>query len=299
MPAGRRAYWKGYLRLSLVSVGIELFDAEEKKAQISFNQIHKPTGRRINYVKSVQGVGPVDKDDIVSGYEIDKDRYVTLDPDELDAVKLESKRTIELNRFAPMEDVDARFVEQPYYVVPADEYSAEGYMVIREALAKTGRVGLGQMTHAGKEHLIAVNALGDGLVLYRLRYANEVKAAEDFFSDLPRGKLDKEMVDLASELIERKSGDFDPEDYTDKYATELKKLIARKAKGERIVATPEPEPASSNVINLMDALRKSLGSKEGARAKNREQDEEPRETRSKSSSSSRKKPARSHSHKAG
>ena len=301
MPAGRRAYWKGYLRLSLVSVGIELFDAEEKKAQISFNQIHKPTGRRINYVKSVQGVGPVDKDDIVSGYEIDKDRYVTLDPEELDAVKLESKRTIELNRFAPMEDVDARFVEQPYYVVPADEYSAEGYMVIREALAKTGRVGLGQMTHGGKEHLIAVNALGDGLVLYRLRYANEVKAADEFFSDLPRGKLDKEMVDLASELIERKSGDFDPEDYADKYATELKKLIARKAKGERIVAAPEPEPASSNVINLMDALRKSLGSKESAREREPEGDDDdaPRETRARKSSPARKKPARSHSRKAG
>ncbi|MBL8789579.1 MAG: Ku protein [Rhizobiales bacterium] len=294
MPAGRRAYWKGYLRLSLVSVGIELFDAEEKKAQISFNQIHKPTGRRINHVKSVQGVGPVPREEIVSGYEIDKDRYITLEPDELDAVKLESKRTIELNRFAPMEDVDARFVEQPYYVVPADEYSAEGYMVIREALAKTGRVGLGQMTHGGKEHLVAVNALGDGLVLYRLRYANEVKAAEEFFGDLPRGKLDKEMVDLASELIERKSGNFDPDDYSDKYATELKKLIARKAKGERIVAAPEPEPASGNVINLMEALRKSLGAKESAR-----EGDEKRETRPRASSSRSRKPTRSHSRKAG
>lgn len=270
MPAGRRAYWKGYLRLSLVSVGIELFDAEDKKSQISFNQIHKPTGRRINYVKSVQGVGPVPTSEIISGYEIDKDRYVTLDPDELTAVKLESKRTIELGRFAPAAEIDSRFVEQPYYVVPSDEYAAEGYMVIREALAKTGRAGIGQMTHGGKEHLIAVTALGDGLVLYRLRYANEVKAAKDFFGDLPRAKLDKEMVDLASELIERKSGPFDPEDYDDKYATELKKLIARKAKGEKIVAAPEPEPAESNVINLMDALRKSLGDKRAARPADRE-----------------------------
>lgn len=291
MPAGGRAYWKGYLRLSLVSVGVELFDAEEKRSQISFNQIHKPTGRRVNHVKSVQGVGPIPTSEIVSGYEIDKDRYVTLEPDEMKALKLESKRTIELSRFAPVAEIDPRFVEQPYYVVPADEYATEGYLVICEALAKTKRAGLGQLTHGGKEHLIVVTALNGGLVLYRLRYANEVKAAAEFFDNLPRAKLDREMVDLASELIERKSGSFDPEDYSDTYATELKKLIAKKAKGEPIVAAPEPEPAESNVINLMDALRKSLGSKE--------QPSREGGRRSSSGNSPRRKPARSPRRRAG
>jgi len=261
MPAGRRAYWKGYLRLSLVSIGVELFDAEDKKTNIRFHQIHKKTGKRVNHVTSVQGVGPIERSEIVSGYEIDKDRYVILEPDELDAVKLESKRTVELNRFVPLADIDARYVEQPYYIVPTDEYAGEGYLVIREALAKADRVGLGQLTHGGKEHLIAVAPLEKGLVLYRLRYANEVKPAASFFDELPHLKLDKEMVEMASELIAKKSGGFDPEDYSDKYATELKKLIARKSKGEKIVAAPEPEPASGNVINLMDALRNSLKGK--------------------------------------
>lgn len=261
MPAGRRAYWKGYLRLSLVSIGVELFDAEDKKTNISFHQIHKPTGKRVNHVTSVQGIGPIKRSEIVSGYEIDKDRYVILEPKELDAVKLESKRTVELNRFVPLADIDARYIEQPYYIVPSDEYAGEGYLVIREALAKANRVGLGQLTHGGKEHLIAVAPLEKGLALYRLRYANEIKPAASFFDELPHLKLEKEMVEMASELITKKSGTFDPEDYSDKYATELKKLIARKSKGEKIVAAPEPEPASGNVINLMDALRNSLKGK--------------------------------------
>lgn len=258
MPAGRRAYWKGYLRLSLVSIGIELFDAEDKKSEISFNQIHKPSGRRVNHVKSVQGIGPVPNSEIVSGYEIEKDNYVILEPDELDAVKLESKRTIELNRFVPLQEIDARYIEQPYYVVAADEYANEGYLVIREALMQAKRAGLGQLTHGGKEHLVAISALEKGLVLFRLRYANEVKPAADYFSDLPRLKLDREMVELATELVQKKSGAFEPEKYSDTYATALRSLINRKAKGEKIIATPEAEPVGNNVINLMDALRKSL-----------------------------------------
>ena len=258
MPAGQRAYWKGYLRLSLVSIGIELFDAEDKRSHVSFHQIHKPSGRRVSHVKSVEGVGTVPNAEIVSGYEIESDRYVVLEPDELDAVKLDSKRTVELDHFIALEELDFRYIEQPYYVVPADEYAEEGYLVIRDALLRNNRAGLGQLTHGGKEHLIAVAALDRGLVLYRLRYANEIKPSTDFFGELPRMKLDREMIQLATELIDKKSGDFDPGEYTDKYSTELKKLIDRKAKGERIISTPEPEPAESNVVNLMDALRSSL-----------------------------------------
>ncbi len=256
-PSGR-AYWKGFLRLSLVSIGVEVYNAEEKKSDIHFNQIHKPTGKRINYTKTVQGVGPVQNSDIVKGYEIDKDDYVVLEPEELEAVRLESKRTIDLTQFVSTEDIDPRYFEQPYYVVPSDEYAMEGYLVIREALRKTGKIGIGQMTLAGREHLVAVAPLEQGLMMERLRYGNEVRSSKDFFGDLAKPKLDQEMVGLAVELIGRKAQRFAPEKFNDSYATELKKLIEKKAKGERIITVAEPESAPSNVINLMDALRKSL-----------------------------------------
>ncbi len=256
-PSGR-AYWKGFLRLSLVSIGVEVYNAEEKRADIQFNQIHKPTGKRINYTKTVQGVGPVQSSDIVKGYAVAKDDYVILEPEELEAVRVESKRTVDLTQFVAAGEIDPRFFEQPYYLVPADEYALEGYLVIREALRKTGKIGIGQMTLAGREHLVAVAPLEQGLMMERLRYANEIKSSKDFFGDLAKPKLDREMVDLAVELIGRKAGPFTVERYSDSYATELKKLIDRKVKGERIITVAESEPAPSNVINLMDALRKSL-----------------------------------------
>ena len=253
-----RAYWKGFLRLSLVSIAVEVFNAEDRKADVSFHQIHKPTGKRVHYTKTVEGAGEIAATDIVSGYEIDKGEYVIMEPAEIDAVKLESKRTIELSQFVPLADVDPRYFEQPYYVTPGDEYAAEGYLIIREALKKTGTIGVGQLTAGGREHLIGVAPLEQGLMLNRLRYADEVRPIKQFFSDLPKLKLDHEMVDLATELIERKQGRFRPEAFEDHYETELRKLIQRKAKGEKIVAEPEPELPKGNVINLMDALRDSL-----------------------------------------
>jgi DNA end-binding protein Ku len=281
-----RAYWKGFLRLSLVSVAVEVFNAEDRKSDISFHQIHRPTGKRVHYTKTVEGVGEVAADDIVSGYEIEKDVNVLMEPEEIDAVRLESKRMIELTRFVPLADVDPRHFEQPYYVTPGDEYAAEGYLVIREALRKTDTMGLGQLTTAGREHLIGIMPLEQGLMLNRLRYADEVKPCSRFFSDLPRLKLDHEMVDLATELIGRKTGRFRPEDFVDHYESELRKLIARKAKGENIVTAPEPEPARGNVINLMDALRDSLGRGGGAKA-------EARKGEARKSPARRKAPARS------
>ncbi|WP_421696066.1 Ku protein [Aestuariivirga sp.] len=253
-----RAYWKGFLRLSLVSISVEVINAEDRKADVSFHQIHGPTGKRIHYTKTVDGVGEIDSKDIVSGYEIEKDVNVVLEPGEIDAVKLESKRTVELSHFVKLSEVDPRFVEQPYYVTPADEYAAEGYLVIREALRKTGTMGLGQLTASGREHLMGVLPLEDGLMMVRLRYAGEVRKSTQFFADLPKLKLDHEMVDLATALIERKEGRFKPELFEDHYETELRKLIARKNKGEKIVTEPEPEAPRGNVINLMDALRDSL-----------------------------------------
>lgn len=260
-----RAYWKGYLRLSLVSIAVEIFNAENRKADVSFHQIHKPTGKRVRHTKTVEGVGEVESGDIVSGYETSKGEYVIMEPGEIDAVKLESKRTVDLTQFVPIAEIDPRHFEQPYYVTPADEDAAEGYLVIREALRKTGTIGVGQLTAGGREHLIGVAPLGQGLMLNRLRYADELRPVSQFFADLPRMKLDNEMVELATELIERKEGRFRPEAFEDHYETELRKLIQRKAKGEKIVTEAEPEATPDNVVNLMDALRNSL--KKGGRGK--------------------------------
>lgn len=257
MASRPRAYWKGFLRLSLVSIAVEVFNAEEKRGDISFHQIHKPTGKRVNYSKTVEGVGDVETSDIAKGFEVEKDQYIILEADEIEAVRVESKRTIDLVQFIAAGDIDPRYFEQPYYVLPADDNALEGYLVIREALRKTGRIGLGQMTSGGREHLVAVAPLEQGLMLERLRYSDEIKPSKDFFGDLGKHKLDAEMVGLATELIKRKESDFDPSKFKDTYETALRKIIDLKAKGKRIVAE-EPESAPANVVNLMDALRKSV-----------------------------------------
>lgn len=263
-----RAYWKGFLRLSLVSIAVEIYNAVETKSEISFRQIHKPSGRRINYTKTVQGIGKIDNTDIVKGYEVDQDTYVTLEPDEIDAVKLESKKTIDLVKFVDTSEIDPRYFERPYFVLPADEHSGEGYVVIREALRKTGKTGLAQLTIAGREWLVAISAFEDGLLMELLRYAEELKDPADFFDEVPTGKPEKEMVDLAVELIERKSGDFAPAQFKNHYAQALRALINKKMKGQKVVA-PQEEVAhgGGKVIDLMVALRKSIGEGQKTKAK--------------------------------
>jgi Ku protein len=184
-----------------------MYTAVETKNEISFRQIHKPSGRRINYTKTVAGIGEVKSSDIVKGYEVGQDTYVTLEPEEIDALKLESKKTIDLTRFVDAADIDPRYFERPYYLGIGDKHGAEGYVVIREALRKTGKVGLGQVTVAGREWLVAVMPVeSDGLGMVMLRYADELRDPADYFEDVPNDKPDKEMVDLAVELIQRKSG---------------------------------------------------------------------------------------------
>ncbi len=261
-----RAYWKGFLRLSLVSMAVEIYNAVETKTDISFRQIHKPSGRRINYTKTVQGIGEVNSSDIVKGYEIDADTYVTLDPDEIDAVKLESKKTIDLVHFVDESDIDPRYFERPYFIAPADKHAGEGYVVIREALKKTGKVGLAQLTIAGREWLVAIAAFEDGLLMEMLRYAEELKDPAEFFDEVPSGKPDKELVDLAVELIGRKAGKFTPAQFKNHYAEALRALVNKKMKGQKIVAPHEEvAPGGAKVIDLMAALRKSIG--EGAKSK--------------------------------
>ncbi len=270
MPKKARAYWKGYLRLSLVSIGVEIYNAVESASEISFRQIHKPSGRRVNYEKVVHGIGKIDSTDIVKGYEVDTDTYITLEPEEIDALKLESKKTIDLVQFVDTKEIETRYFERPYFVVPADALAGEGYVVIREALKKTGKVGLAQVTIAGREWLVAIAPLADGLVMEMLRYAEELRDPADFFDEVPATKPDKEMVDLAVQLIAKKSAIFAPEKYEDHYQTALKNLVQAKLKGRKIIAPhEEARPIGVNVVDLMEALKKSLGesSKPGTKPK--------------------------------
>lgn len=261
-----RAYWKGHLRLSLVTVGIELHSAIKSSANIPLHQIHKPSGKRIRYQKVAPGVGEVDTSDIIKGYEVDKNEYVTLDDKELDAIKLESKRTIDLVQFVDQNEIDPRYFEKPYYVVPSDdEVAHEGFAVIREALRKSGKVGLGQMATRGKDQICAVRPCGEGILLETLRYEREVKDSDEVFHTIKKERVDKEMLDLAAELIERKTAAFNPSKFKSHYLGALKDLIDEKKKKGKITAASddELEEGGSNVIDLMDALRRSVA-KRGA-----------------------------------
>ncbi|MES2498430.1 MAG: Ku protein [Pseudomonadota bacterium] len=264
-----RAYWQGQIRLALVSIPVEIYNATNSSAQIAFHQIHEPSGKRIKYEKVVPGVGAIDTDDIVKGFEVSKGNYVLLEQDEIDAVKLESKRTLELIQFVDANEIDVLYFEKPYYVVPADELAEEAFIVLREALRRTKKVGLGQLAMRGREYMVSLKPCGRGLVLETLRYADEVRKAQSYFRDIPESKPDPDLLDLAETLINKKTAKFDASDFHDRYVDALKELIEkkRKAKGKKIIEDVE-EPASSrkgNVIDLMAALKKSVDS--GARSK--------------------------------
>jgi DNA end-binding protein Ku len=260
MPARPRAYWKGYLRLSLVTIGIELYAAAASAETTALHQIHKPSGKRVRYEKVVPGLGPVEASDIVKGVEIDEDTYVVLEPEELEAIKLESSQSIELVQFVDSQEIDLRYFDRPYYVVPEGDVSTEGLIVMREALRATGKCGIGKLTMRGREYLVAVAPFGKGLLLETLRYANEIRAAEPLFEDIPDQKPDNEMVALATELIKRKSKPFDPRAFRDTYAQALAELVERKRAGRAIVTTGEEERRPpGKVINLIEALKRSVG----------------------------------------
>jgi len=260
MPALGHVYWRGFLRLQLVSINVDIYAATESAAEIQFNQIHKPSGKRIRYEKVVPGIGPVENADIVKGYQVEPDVYVTLEPEEVDAIKLESKKTLDLVQFVEAAQIDPRYFERPYYVVPKDEVAAEGYLVIREALRKAGKVGLGQITMHGREHLTVIAPIEkNGLLMNVIRYENELRKPEKYFADLQGVKFDPELVGLATELINRNTAPFNPKRFKDTYAAELRVLVEKKAKGQRIEIPKLEQAKPSNVVNLMDALKKSLG----------------------------------------
>jgi len=261
-----RAYWQGQIRLALVSIPVEIYPATKSGATISFRQIHEPTGKPINYEKVVQGVGPVDRDEIVKGYEISKGNFVLLEDEEIEAVKIESKKTLELVQFVDKNDIDVLYFEKPYYVVPADDLAEEAYIVLREALRDSGRIAIGQLSVRGREQLVSLKPCGRGIVMETLRYADEVKKAQSFFREIPESKPDPELLDLASALIDKKTAPFKPEEFHDRYIEALERLIEKKkkAKGKTILEdVSEPAPRGGNVIDLMAALKKSVGGGSG------------------------------------
>lgn len=261
-----RAYWTGQIRLALVSIPVEVYAATKSGASISFRQIHEPSGKPINYEKVVQGIGPVDRDEIVKGYEISKGNYVLLDDDEIEAVKIESKRTLELVQFVDANDIDVFYFEKPYYVVPQDELAEEAFIVLREALKAKKKIALGQLSVRGREQLVSLKPCGKGIVMETLRYEDEVRKAQTYFKDIPASKPAKEMLELAGSLIDQKSAPFDAGEFHDRYVDALKKLVEKKAKakGKKVLEeVDEPVAArGSNVIDLMAALKKSVGAKD-------------------------------------
>ncbi|HEU4809440.1 MAG TPA: Ku protein [Sphingomicrobium sp.] len=269
-----RPIWRGQIRLALVSIPVELFPATKSGASIQFHQVHEPTGKRIKYEKVVPGVGPVDRDEIVKGYEISKGHYVLLDPEEIESVKLESRKTVDLVEFVDMSDIDPMYYDKPYFVVPADDLAEEAYVVIRDALKDSKKVGIGQLAMRGQEYVVALKPCGRGMLMETLRYADEVNKAQSYFREIGDHKPDEDMLDLASMLIEKKTGTFDPKEFHNRYVDALKDLIAekQKRKGEKVIQEPEgAPPKGSNVIDLMAALKKSLetggGEKEKPKAK--------------------------------
>lgn len=254
-----RAYWQGQIRLALVSIPVQVFSATKSGSRISFNQIHRPSGKRIRYEKVAPGIGPVDASDIVKGYEVEKGKYVLVEDDEIDNVKLEAKRTIDLVQFVDEDEIDPVFLEKPFYVAPdEDQVAGEAYVVLRDALKATKKVGLGQMVVRGRGDLVALRPCGKGLMIESLRYADEVQKAETFFTAVPGAKPEPELLNLAKELIGRKVAPFDATIFKDAYDDALRALIEAKVQNRPLEQVEEPQ-IGAQVINLMEALKRSVG----------------------------------------
>src|SRR3954462_823778 len=259
-----RPIWRGQIRLALVSIPVELYSATRSGAQIQFHQVHEPSGKRIKYEKVVPGVGPVDKDEIVKGYEVSKGHYVLLDPEEIESVKLESRKTLDLVEFVDMHGIDPMYYDKPYFVVPADDLAEEAYVVMRDALKASKKVGVGQLAMRGQEYVVALKPCGRGLLLETLRYEDEENKAQSYFREIGESEPDADLLDMAAMLIERKTGKFDPSEFHNRYVDALHKLIEEKQrkKGEKVIQDPDADegpPKGSNVIDLMAALKRSLG----------------------------------------
>ena len=252
-----RASWKGYLKLSLVSCAVNLYPASSSSSRVSFNTLNRKTGNKVKrqFVDAVTG-DVVENDDQAKGYPVASDTYVIVEDDELDKIQIESNHTVEIEKFVPRVEIDPRYLDAPYYIAPGERVAEEAFSIIRDAMRDEKVVGLGRVVMARRERVILLEPLGKGLLGTVLRYAAEVRSEDSYFEDIPELKLPEEMKDLAHVIIERKAGHFDPAEFNDRYEDAVVELIRSKQAGLPARAPDQPRP--SNVVNIMDALRKSI-----------------------------------------
>ena len=253
-----RPTWQGHLKLSLVTCPVALYTATERAGDVHFHMLSAKTHNRIRMIPTDPEAGPIDRDDIVKGYEVDKDRYVIVTDDEISAVRLESTRTIDIERFVDAAEIDRLYWDEPYFLLPDGKPAVEAYAVIREAMKQTGRIALGRLVMHTRERIVAIEPRERGLIATTLRSAGEVRDPAEAFDDIPATKADRSMVEIAERIIAQQSGAFDPSKFADRYEEALKKLIAAKEKGGA-GAVEAPAPEDTNVVDLMAALRRSLG----------------------------------------
>jgi DNA end-binding protein Ku len=251
-----RPYWSGQIRLSLVSLPVNIYPALSRSRQIPLHEIYRKTGQRVHHQNVVDG-DPIDRDDIVKGYEVEKGEYVILEPEEIKDLKIPSKKTLEITQFTNADAIDDIYFETPYFVTPDGKSGEDAFVVIREALRETGKVGIGQLAIGGRERLCSIKPCGSGILLETMRYEDEIRKSDPYFADIETDKVDKEQLSLAKELIKRKTAAFKPEKFHDHYREALQELIDSKLEHRAPREVIEEKPAGK-VINLMDALRKSL-----------------------------------------
>ena len=254
-----RAYWKGYLKLSLVSCPIALYPATSNSERVSFNRINKKTGNRLKQQQvDAESGDPVEKEDIGRGYEIGKGQYLQIEDDELEKIRIESTHTIEIDSFVPRSEIDDRYLDSPYYIAPTAQVGQEAFAVIRDAIREKGMVALGRVVVSRREYVVMLEAFDKGLLAATLRYSDEVRDHAAYFEDIPDLKLPAEMKQLAAHIVDTKASHFDPSMFIDHYESALVEILRAKQAG-RVVEAPKDEPAPRRVINLMDALRASIG----------------------------------------
>jgi DNA end-binding protein Ku len=252
-----RANWKGYLRLSLVSCPIALYPASSFSEKVSFNRLNRKTGNRLKQQNVDSETGEVvPREDTARGYEVAKGQYLIVEDEEIDAVQIESTRTIDIDQFVPRSEIDERYIDSPYYLAPDGQVGQDAFTVIRDTIGKLNMVALGRVVLTRREHVIALEPKGRGLLGLTLRYPYEVRDEASYFEDIPDQKLPKEMLDLATHIVNTKSGHFDPSQFQDRYENALIDLLKKKEAGEKI--EPAREAAAPRVVNLMDALRASI-----------------------------------------
>jgi DNA end-binding protein Ku len=280
-----RPNWKGFLKLSLVSCSVALYTATSTSQRVSFNILNRKTGNRIRYdVVDAETGEEVEKEDRVKGYKLDKNDYLLLEDEELENVALESTHTIEIEEFVPVSEVDRIYLDESFYIVPQDEVAQEAFAVIREAMKKEGLAGLARVVIYRRERLLLLQPRGKGLIATALRYKNEVRDEDDYFDEIPNVKVSADMLKLATHILDTKKGEFKPEKFEDRYEDALKALIKAKQQGKEPPVVSEPKP--SNVINLMDALKRSAKGGKGEPSRRA-----PARRNSASKSHARKRPA--------